>query len=91
MIEQKIIVDGGTATKALTLNGDINTTTFEVSGRISASGDVEIYDGEYLVIPKTEEQKLRTKKKLMADDVTVEAIPYAETSNQYGTTVSIAS
>lgn len=53
------------------------------------SGD--IYMGEYEVIPKTIVQYLYTRDKTMKDNVTVYEIPYAETSNEYGTTVSIAS
>ena len=49
------------------------------------------YTGEYNVIPKREEQKLETKDTFLEENVTVEEIPYAETSNPYGTTISIAS
>lgn len=49
------------------------------------------YEGPYTVIPTTQDQKLPTNQKLMNDDVTVTEIPYAETGNPYGTTVSIAS
>lgn len=61
-------------------------------------GDVTIvekgfdpYPGPYTVIPKTVEQILATKQKDCTDDITVTEIPYAETSNVYGTTVTIAS
>lgn len=49
------------------------------------------YMGEYSVIPKTIIQYLYTKDKVMSNDVTVYEIPYHETANEYGTTVSIAS
>ena len=53
-------------------------------------GNAEIYDGEYVVTPKAfVEQTLETKEKLMADDVTVLAIPYYETSNVSGITIYI--
>lgn len=48
------------------------------------------YLGPYRFIPKTFEQKLETKNKLMSDDVTCEEIPYIEVSNEYGTTTIIA-
>lgn len=51
----------------------------------------EKYIGEYEVIPKTIIQYLYTKDKTMSKDVTVYEIPYQETANEYGTTVSIAS
>ena len=53
-------------------------------------GDIPIYDGSYNVIPSKEQQILETKDKKMIDDVTIEEISYTETSNQYGTTVAIA-
>lgn len=54
------------------------------------SGGAEIYDGEYVVTPKTYEQTLETEDKLMLDDVTVLSIPYYKTSNiQDGYTVYI--
>lgn len=53
------------------------------------SGD--IYMGTYEVIPKTIMQYLYTRDKTMKKNVTVYEIPYAETSNEYGTTVTIAS
>ena len=49
------------------------------------------YDGEYVVIPKTVGQVLETKFKSMERDVTVKEIPYAETTNETGITVVIAS
>lgn len=53
--------------------------------------DREHYTGEYIVIPKVYDQFLYTNGLVMDDDVTVTEIPYAETINPYGTTVSIAS
>lgn len=53
--------------------------------------DVEPYTGEYVLTPKTTAQTIDTAKKRMTDDVTVLEIPYAETSNESGTTVVIAS
>lgn len=53
-------------------------------------GQIDIYDGEYIVTPKPfTEQILETKEKTMADDVTVLAIPYYETSNVSGITIYI--
>lgn len=49
------------------------------------------YEGNYTVTPKKWEQVLPTQYKTMSDDLTVREIPYAETTNDYGTTVVIAS
>lgn len=55
------------------------------------SGNLPVYEGPYEVTPKTEDQILDTNMKTMRDDVTVFEIPYAETTNEHGTTVVIAS
>ena len=47
------------------------------------------YEGEYVVIPKTNSQELKTKNKMMKDYVTIEQIPFHEFSNETGTTVVI--
>lgn len=51
--------------------------------------ELEPYTGAYTVTPKMMEQRLATKQKRMTDDVTVQAIPYYEVSNESGTTVTI--
>lgn len=50
-----------------------------------------VYKGSYEVTPMTVQQLLSTKEKHMLDDVTIHEIPYFETTNEYGETVSIAS
>lgn len=50
----------------------------------------EAYNGEYTVTPRVEAQTLPTKEKVMLEDVTIRAIPYAEvTNNSNGKTVTI--
>lgn len=51
----------------------------------------EVYPGPYEVTPAVRQQVLNTRNKQMSDDVTVLEIPYAETSNESGTTAIIAS
>lgn len=46
------------------------------------TGDIiEPYGEKYTVKPTTDDQVLPTKYKILVDDLTVEAIPYYETSN----------
>lgn len=53
--------------------------------------DTPHYAGEYVVIPKAHDSTvLETKDKVMDDNVTVQEVPYYETSNEQGTTVYIA-
>lgn len=49
--------------------------------RATAKSQLEDYEGAYEVIPKTTPQTLETKDKILRDNVTVFAIPYAEVSN----------
>ena len=58
---------------------------------ISTSGITDQYSGPYVVIPKVEEQVLKTKQKVMTNDLTVKGVPVYEVSNTSGgTTVYIA-
>lgn len=52
-------------------------------------GEINPYEGDYTVIPKTTEQKMPAKNKMMKDNVTIEQIPFHEFSNETGTTVVI--
>lgn len=59
-------------------------------GNISST-EALYYEGEYTVIPKTEEQTLKTANKVMSDNLVVEKIPYYEVTNTAnGKTVTIA-
>lgn len=66
------------------LVGIIQTQSGVLSGQVSRyiGSDVDIYDGDYIVIPKPfDDQEFNTKGLLMKDDLTVLQIPYYETSN----------
>lgn len=63
--------------------GQIQTITEIVGG--------ELYGGDYVVTPKVVAQTLPTKRKLLEDDLTVDAIPCFRVSNTSGgSTVYIA-
>lgn len=64
---------------------------FGVVHHIGNADNKNRYNGSYEVTPKVTSQTLPTRDKFMIDDMTVEAIPYFETSNNSGgTTVYIA-
>ena len=46
--------------------------------------DVVPYEGDYRVTPTVDGSVLKTRDKFMADDLTVEPIPYFDTSNTAG-------
>lgn len=70
--------------KGLTIEGDIKIAT-------GGGGGYPTYTGEYIITPYAFRQSvLDTDNKVLTDDVTVLEIPYVETSNEYGTTVAIA-
>lgn len=54
-------------------------------------GDIEIYDGNYSVVPTRSEQILNTKDKKLIDDINVTEIPYYEVDNNDGGTTYIIS
>lgn len=55
------------------------------------TAQVNPYQGSYEVTPKVAQQTLSTKEKYMKKDVTIYGVPRYDTSNEYGTTVYIAS
>ena len=62
------------------------------NGIVKYDSSTELYTGEYDIVPKAaEEQKLPWAGKKMEKDVTVQKVPYYETSNDTGITVYIAS
>ncbi len=84
-IQNNILITGNASLgKGLTLQGNVEVVEkFET--------EKEKYKGPYSVIPDVTLQVLNTKDLAMEDDVTVHEIPYKETSNEHGITVSIAS
>lgn len=75
------------------LRGSVNTKT-RVVGTIQIGSVIrhenEYYDGEYDITPSAGPQVLPVKDKAMSKDITIEAIPYHEVSNQAnGITVTI--
>lgn len=58
---------------------------------IEIAESYDVYNGRYTAIPQAYDRTvLPTSNKLMKDNVTVEKVPYYETSNTYGDTVYIA-
>ena len=95
-ISGKIIDIDGTVSGRITtdlpkVSGTIVSVLPVVRGKVASQLIPETYEGEYVVIPKTTPQVLLTKRKNMREDVTVTEVPYEETANPYGTTVSIVS
>ena len=83
---------------SFTLDGD-EALSFDLSSESCITIDVstphvleaDVYQGSHDVTPKTYEQTLETKRKFLADDITIREIPYFETSNDAdGKTVYIA-
>lgn len=51
--------------------------------------DLPTYSGAVDIMPSKTEQVIPTQYTALADDITVQAVPYAEIPNAYGTTVQI--
>lgn len=77
----KLVVEG--TSKTLTTD-----TAYIVQETINA---LPKYQGAHIVTPKADaESILDTSGKILLDDITVQKVPYFETSNDYGETVYIA-
>lgn len=74
-----------------TLTGKL-TCTGSLTGKLSVALDYNAYSGEYEVVPSAfDAQTLPTANKVLKKDITIQKIPYFETSNlQDGVTVYIA-
>ena len=66
-------------------------TIFDEVKIVKVKEEAEFYEGDYEVTPTVEGFELATAQKMMKDDFTVKAIPYAEVTNTAnGLTVTIA-
>ena len=60
--------------------------------KVTSQKEADPYTGAYEITPAVESQTLPTAQKLMTADMTINAIPYFETSNEHnGETVYIGS
>lgn len=64
------------------IDDDVKTLNFTIDG--ASGGRLPWYEGAYEVDPRKVEQILETRHKSMRDDVTVNPIFYAETTNLSG-------
>ena len=79
------------AVRGSTLVGKI-TTTGALIGEMAMPVGYVNYNGSYEATPKVEKQTLPTKDKYMTDNVTIQAIPCFDVSNEAGgSTVYIGS
>lgn len=78
---------------SLSSEGGLSGTLSKESGLTGKLGlpGYAVYAGDYNIIPKAfKTQVLETENKIMTNNVTVNEVPYFETSNDSGTTVYIA-
>ena len=80
----------GTIEEGLHVLGTISGNNSLIATIVPSTITYPNYDGEYVITPKIEEQILETKNKLTRENIEVKEIPYRETSNEYGYTITIA-
>lgn len=83
----------GAVADNLEIIGSVNSGA-QLIGTVQAGSIVvqepDYYEGSYEVRPAIKSQTLQTKDKTMLEDLQIEAIPYAEVTNQAnGVTVTI--
>ncbi len=66
------------------LNGMELKAQFKNLQKVTVTGDVDPYEGEYVITPKVESQTMPTAQKYMTQDVQIKGIPIFETSNNSG-------
>ncbi len=80
----------GTIHSGLSVVGTVSGNNSLVATIVPSTITYPNYDGDYIVIPQVEEQILETKNKLTRENIEIKEIPYSETSNEYGFTITIA-
>lgn len=64
--------------------------TFDVDEYVTMyDTELPTYAGAVDITPSNAAQTIPTKNTAMADNITVQAVPFAEIPNEYGTTVKI--
>lgn len=85
MADIEIKVDGGTTTRLLTAGKYCDRDIV-----VTAEGGAPPYEGPYSVVPKADAQTLPVEGKQMAQDLTIQAIPFHSTENpSLGNTIYI--
>ena len=81
----------GTLNSNITISGFLNNSN-KIIGELKLNGaEYTDYSGDYGITPKSYNQILQTKNKVLRENLQVKEIPYYETSNEYGKTIYIGS
>lgn len=64
--------------------GTIEIFDGEIENGVEIPNTVDGYEGDYSIIPSTENQILDTQNKLLKQNIEIKAIPYTETENSAG-------
>lgn len=80
----------GVISAGLSVIGALSQTNSLIATLDTKTITYPLYDGEYIIIPGLEEQILNTKDRVTKENIEVKEIPYSETSNEYGYTITIA-
>jgi hypothetical protein len=86
-VEDRVLhleVDLFEGSQSFDLSLSVSSKDFDVELVGGGSGRLPYYTGEYVVDPRKVEQILETRNKSMREDVTINPIFYAETSNTSG-------
>lgn len=91
-IQVDMTLDSSKTVFALALESNLEEVALQNDTVINATiVDIPVYEGEYTVDPLANNSIiLETKDKLCTDDITVNKIHTARTTNQYGVTFYIA-
>lgn len=79
VIFEKATLTGEITTPTLTVAGKASIVPMRLSGDITVSNGAEPYSGTYEITPTTTPQVLPTENRVLAHNITVNAIP-----NNYG-------
>lgn len=81
---EDVLLGGTTEADTELFDSEIEETAEMVTTVYAVESEYPFYTGAYHVKPSQDEQTLHTAQKVMTGDVTVEEIPYYETTNESG-------
>lgn len=80
------IIVGKVSLANLYVVGKLRSENLHILGVVGMPKTIggELYDGDYVIIPKISEQSLSTSGKTLKDDVLIKEIPSYEVENEFG-------
>lgn len=85
----EIEVSPSISTGEIETYSSVTDNSYEVTLSLANTSNIDYYNGRYIVVPKSVDQELETKRKKMRDNVLVKEVPTFQVANEKGYTFVI--